>query len=91
MDKDVQFDIILFNPPQTPFQDPRNRLDKNGGVDGIKFYEAVLQYLSESPNRELYMLHSYLAWPAKLKELIDYHSLQCVWKSDRRVHKITIE
>jgi methylase of polypeptide subunit release factors len=38
VDKNLEFDAILFNPPQTPFQNPSNRLDKNGGTDGIKFY-----------------------------------------------------
>lgn len=38
-EKELKFDTILFNPPQTPFQYPHNRLDKNGGTNGVRFYE----------------------------------------------------
>jgi len=32
------FDIYIFNPPQTPFQYSHSRIDKNGGIHGIKYY-----------------------------------------------------
>jgi hypothetical protein len=49
----------------------------------------LLKYFAESINTKLYLLHSYLAWPAKFKELLYYYGLKCSWKSEKGIHRIS--
>ena len=63
----IQFDVILFNPPQSPFRHPESRPDKNGGPSAVKFIEPMFEYFSQSHSKCLYQLYSFLAWPAKFK------------------------
>ena len=66
IDSKIHFDVILFNPPQTPFQKQYSRSDKNGGRDSIKYFEPVFRHLSTLTNKfTFYLLHSYMAWPSK--------------------------
>jgi 16S rRNA G1207 methylase RsmC len=46
IDTNVQYEYILINPPQTPFQSSKSRLDRNGGPVAIAFYEPVLSYFA---------------------------------------------
>jgi len=67
IDKNIKFDVIIFNPPQTPFQHSESRPDKNGGIDAMKYYEPALKYFAESGGKQLFFLHSSMAWPVRFK------------------------
>lgn len=37
VDSNIRIDVMLFNPPQSPFRDGWSRPDKNGGPDATKY------------------------------------------------------
>lgn len=41
--KNIKYDVILANMPQTPFPVEGVRLDKNGGQDGLKYNRIALE------------------------------------------------
>jgi hypothetical protein len=65
-----------------------SRPDKNGGPDGIKFYEPIFEYFAKSTIEKLYLLYSFMGWPAKFKELLKRYGLSIVWESSRVTHRI---
>jgi tRNA1(Val) A37 N6-methylase TrmN6 len=60
-----EFDVIFFNPPQSPFRNTASRPDKNGGPEAIQYIEPVLSYFSNNNPTTLYELYSFMAWPSR--------------------------
>lgn len=65
--ENIKFNMILFNPPQSPFRLPSSKPDKNGGPFAIKFYEPAFEYLQSIEGCSLFLLHSLMAWPSKMQ------------------------
>ena len=57
------FHTILANLPQTPFQDPHSKPDKNGGHDSLLFNKKLLESWQIYSTKQLIMLYSYMCWP----------------------------
>lgn len=65
-----------------------SRPDKNGGPEGVNFYEPIFEYFANSTIDKLYLLYSFMGWPAKFRELLKKYRLEIIWESSKVIHKI---
>lgn len=64
-----EFDLIIANLPQSPFQYEQSRLDKNAGKDSLKWHSILLaeshKYLAKHEFAYHLLLYSHMAQPKR--------------------------